>query len=115
MTVDAKGKVPDYRVIGAIMIKVKCCRCSKEAELDGNKERLTNQIWMSATADGQDYWSCYECTCIAFEEMEAFEELYQTAETLTHLHHRPRPSKPPISHWTTVRFCNGCPSGGVRA
>jgi len=30
--------------------------------------------------------------------------LYQTAETLTHLHHRPRPSKPPISHWTTVRF-----------
>ena len=42
-------------------------------------------------------------------------DLYQTAETLTHLHHRPRPSKPPISHWTTVRFCNGCPSGGVRS
>src|SRR5260370_39116945 len=41
--------------------------------------------------------------------------LYQTAETLTHLRHRPRPSKAPISHWTTVRFCNGCPSGGVRS
>jgi hypothetical protein len=41
--------------------------------------------------------------------------LYQTAETLTHLRHRPRPSKAPISHWTSVRFCNGCPSGGVRS
>jgi hypothetical protein len=40
--------------------------------------------------------------------------LYQTAETLTHLRHRPRPSNAPISHWTTVRFCNGCPSDGVR-
>ena len=42
-------------------------------------------------------------------------KLYQTAETLTHLRHCPRPSKAPISHWTTVRFCNGCPSGGVRS
>jgi hypothetical protein len=28
---------------------------------------------------------------------------------------RPRPSKAPISHWTTLRFCNECPSGGVRS
>src|SRR5262249_13172344 len=42
-------------------------------------------------------------------------ELYQTAETLTHLCHRPRPSTAPISHWTTVRFCNECPGGALAA
>jgi putative tryptophan/tyrosine transport system substrate-binding protein len=41
--------------------------------------------------------------------------LYQTAETLTHLCHRPRPSTAPISHWTTVRFCNECPGWGARS
>src|SRR5262245_27511001 len=49
------------------------------------------------------------------DERVVHEELYQTAETLTHLRHRPRPSKAPISHWTTVHFCNGCPSGGARS
>src|SRR5262245_31596602 len=32
--------------------------------------------------------------------------LYQTAESLTHLRQRRRSSAVPISHWTTVRFCN---------
>jgi hypothetical protein len=30
---------------------------------------------------------------------------------LTHLRQRRRSSAVPISHWTTVRFCNGCPAG----
>jgi hypothetical protein len=42
-------------------------------------------------------------------------DLYQIAETLTHLCHRPRPSTAPISHWTTVRFCNECPGGALAA
>jgi hypothetical protein len=33
-----------------------------------------------------------------------------TAETLTHLRHRPRPRKAPIPRWTTVRFCKGVPA-----
>jgi hypothetical protein len=37
--------------------------------------------------------------------------LYQTAESLTHLGQRRRLSAVPISHWTTVFFCNGCPAG----
>jgi hypothetical protein len=41
--------------------------------------------------------------------------LYQTADTLTHPRHRPRLRMAPISHWTTVRFCNGCPSGRARS
>jgi hypothetical protein len=41
--------------------------------------------------------------------------LYQTAETLTHPRHRPRSRTAPISHWITVRFCNGCPSGRARS
>jgi len=36
------------------------------------------------------------------------DQLYQTAESLTHLRERRRLSAAPISHWTTVRFCNGC-------
>jgi hypothetical protein len=41
--------------------------------------------------------------------------LYQGAETLTHLCHRPRPSTAPISQWTTVRFCNECSGGALAA
>ena len=37
--------------------------------------------------------------------------LYQPAETLTHWRHRLSLSQAPISHWITVRFCNGCPGG----
>jgi hypothetical protein len=37
--------------------------------------------------------------------------LYQPAETLTHRRHRRRLSQAPVSHWITVRFCNGCPGG----
>ena len=58
------------------MTKVQCARCKKKAELDGDRERSTNLAWMNATGDdGLEYWACYECTCVAFEEMEAFEEL----------------------------------------
>src|SRR5215470_15026309 len=45
----------------------------------------------------------------------ASSRLYQTAEPLTHLRPRPSPSNAPISHWTAVHFCNGCPSGGARS
>ena len=38
-------------------------------------------------------------------------ELYQPAETLTHWRPRLSLSQAPISHWITVRFCNGCPGG----
>src|SRR5262249_47862299 len=38
-------------------------------------------------------------------------DLYQTAESLTHLGQRRRLSSVPISHWTTVRFCDRCPAG----
>jgi hypothetical protein len=41
--------------------------------------------------------------------------LYQAAETLTHRRHRLRLSQALISHWNTVRFCNGCPSGSERS
>jgi hypothetical protein len=34
-----------------------------------------------------------------------------TAETLSRLHHGPRPNKTPISRWTTIHFGNGRPSG----
>jgi hypothetical protein len=43
------------------------------------------------------------------------DNLYQTAETLTHRRHRPRLSTAPISHWTAVRFCNGRPGGAARS
>src|SRR5258708_638487 len=60
-------------------------------------------------------WSAQLAKMITNPGTKARTLLSQTAETLTHLRHRPRPSKAPISHWTAVHFCNGCPSGGARS
>ena len=43
------------------------------------------------------------------------EEVAAVREESTHRCHRSRLSKASISHWTTIRFCNGCPGGGARS
>jgi hypothetical protein len=79
---------------------------SSRKRLDSGTRRATNvRAW---GVSPHRFWNGYRAT---HDAIGTRNDLYQTAETLTHPRHRPRLSTASISHWTTVVFAMDVPVG----